>query len=89
MASNSELEQADLAPMICLLTTKYGLTKGSKYVVMGETGPFAVERANCLLLRVREDDFNDGRDILVYLFVAMSWSGFVALVHDHRASQSR
>ena len=27
--------------------------------------------------------------ILVWLFVAMSWSGFVALVHDHRASQSR
>ena len=30
-ASNSELEQADSAPTIRLLTTKYGLTKGSKY----------------------------------------------------------
>ena len=36
-ASNSELEQADWAPTIRLLTTKYGLTKGSKCVVMGET----------------------------------------------------
>lgn len=25
--------------------------------------------------------------ILVLLFVAMSWSGFVALVHDHRELQ--
>ena len=36
-ASNSELEQADSTPTIRLLTTKYGLTKGSKHVVIGET----------------------------------------------------
>ena len=36
-ASNSELEQADSTATIRLLTTKYGLTKGSKYAAMGET----------------------------------------------------
>ena len=36
-ASHSGLEQADSAPTIRLLTDKYGLTKGSEYVVMRET----------------------------------------------------
>ena len=37
MVSNSELEQADLTATICLLTTKYGHTKGSTHAVVGET----------------------------------------------------
>ena len=36
-ASNSRPEQADPVPTIRLLTDKYGLTKGSEYVVMSET----------------------------------------------------
>ena len=38
-------------------------------------------------LSVSEKRTSTMAGILVWLFVAMSWSGFVALVHDHRELQ--